>query len=103
MRTLAGVRVFERAVSMGWFRACCCLLASGVLAMAATERDVAEWVIRQGGRVVLEGRRMPLRDLSELPLGELHIIGVDLTNTLDRKSTRLNSSHLVISYAVFCL
>src|SRR2546426_7359273 len=25
------------------------------------------------------------------------------TRTLDRKSTRLNSSHLVISYAVFCL
>src|SRR2546426_2699318 len=24
-------------------------------------------------------------------------------NGLDRKSTRLNSSHLVISYAVFCL
>src|SRR5256885_6417704 len=24
-------------------------------------------------------------------------------NTVDRKSTRLNSSHLVISYAVFCL
>src|SRR5256885_6630368 len=24
-------------------------------------------------------------------------------NTEDRKSTRLNSSHLVISYAVFCL
>src|SRR5256885_13187950 len=24
-------------------------------------------------------------------------------NTSDRKSTRLNSSHLVISYAVFCL
>src|SRR5437899_3710073 len=24
-------------------------------------------------------------------------------NTLDRKSTRLNSSHLGISYAVFCL
>src|SRR5256885_2655059 len=24
-------------------------------------------------------------------------------NLLDRKSTRLNSSHLVISYAVFCL
>src|SRR5256885_10950668 len=26
-----------------------------------------------------------------------------LLKTLDRKSTRLNSSHLVISYAVFCL
>src|SRR5256885_10555211 len=29
----------------------------------------------------------------------LEIVGV----ILDRKSTRLNSSHLVISYAVFCL
>src|SRR5688500_4254375 len=27
----------------------------------------------------------------------------DITEQLDRKSTRLNSSHLVISYAVFCL
>src|SRR2546426_2492035 len=26
-----------------------------------------------------------------------------ITRTQDRKSTRLNSSHLVISYAVFCL
>src|SRR5256885_7841834 len=26
-----------------------------------------------------------------------------LVDTADRKSTRLNSSHLVISYAVFCL
>src|SRR5688500_19105259 len=52
-------------------------------------------------------------------LGELHTTalaapaGVDLgldddppaelLRRLDRKSTRLNSSHLVISYAVFCL
>src|SRR5207253_7462004 len=28
--------------------------------------------------------------------------GINL-NTLDRKSTRLNSSHVAISYAVFCL
>src|SRR5688500_20092487 len=27
----------------------------------------------------------------------------DEWNLLDRKSTRLNSSHLIISYAVFCL
>src|SRR5256885_11839735 len=27
----------------------------------------------------------------------------DSRNAIDRKSTRLNSSHLVISYAVFCL
>src|SRR3989454_4497646 len=29
--------------------------------------------------------------------------GVIVTKATDRKSTRLNSSHLVISYAVFCL
>src|SRR5256885_11193355 len=32
-----------------------------------------------------------------LPVEQLHSAG------RDRKSTRLNSSHLVISYAVFCL
>src|SRR5690606_39812619 len=31
------------------------------------------------------------------------IIGGLLFSTLDRKSTRLNSSHVKISYAVFCL
>src|SRR5256885_13306087 len=43
--------------------------------------------------------------------GDFHAAQVDLLGTLvvahavpgDRKSTRLNSSHLVISYAVFCL
>src|SRR2546426_11098911 len=31
------------------------------------------------------------------------IVGPFAYRTADRKSTRLNSSHLVISYAVFCL
>src|SRR5256885_5870686 len=31
------------------------------------------------------------------------LLGSFATAFLDRKSTRLNSSHLVISYAVFCL
>src|SRR5437667_5817953 len=40
------------------------------------------------------------------PDGERTVDGPDLTvvSTLpDRKSTRLNSSHITISYAVFCL
>src|SRR5258705_6839879 len=33
-----------------------------------------------------------------------HVVAADMVrNQIDRKSTRLNSSHLGISYAVFCL
>src|SRR5256885_12599010 len=45
-----------------------------------------------------------LRDL--LHLGGVALEGArgrELPELVDRKSTRLNSSHLVISYAVFCL
>src|SRR5438477_6505582 len=33
----------------------------------------------------------------------VHPRNVDVRSRLDRKSTRLNSSHMSISYAVFCL
>src|SRR5690625_1718288 len=33
----------------------------------------------------------------------LIVIGITIRSPLDRKSTRLNSSHVAISYAVFCL
>src|SRR5256885_9887355 len=42
--------------------------------------------------------------LPALPDGQPHLAKPPLVVWLiDRKSTRLNSSHLVISYAVFCL
>src|SRR5438270_808043 len=47
------------------------------------------------GRARVEGRRLALRSL--LRLAE------HLGRARDRKSTRLNSSHSQISYAVFCL
>src|SRR2546426_5359036 len=39
----------------------------------------------------------------EPPAGRLTGDDSNLRSPIDRKSTRLNSSHLVISYAVFCL
>src|SRR5205807_9661095 len=53
----------------------------------------------------------PLVDERGMPHGALLIVNAEdekevrdkLKNDPDRKSTRLNSSHLVISYAVFCL
>src|SRR5690348_17743034 len=44
-----------------------------------------------GSRVVLVARRV------------VTVVAVVLPGRLDRKSTRLNSSHPSISYAVFCL
>src|SRR5688500_19413230 len=61
---------------------------------------------RQGAHVATPaGRRV--RGLAGLP--GVHVPVLDLgqrerqAGQRDRKSTRLNSSHLVISYAVFCL
>src|SRR5256885_12196945 len=45
-----------------------------------------------------------IRGVFENSVGENHHTKAALvTHNKDRKSTRLNSSHLVISYAVFCL
>src|SRR3712207_7860582 len=50
----------------------------------------------------LERRRALLEDLGRLRLLVRSGVGVGHRG-LDRKSTRLNSSHANISYAVFCL
>src|SRR5258707_6154760 len=65
----------------------------------------------EAGNYVVErtGGRAPI-ELSGMRAGKFHEVGkrIDLQgrrrgNREDRKSTRLNSSHANISYAVFCL
>src|SRR5258705_8068339 len=51
---------------------------------------------------VLQLQLVGRRKLVDLRL-TLAVAGEDLARQADRKSTRLNSSHLGISYAVFCL
>src|SRR5256885_9945240 len=68
-------------------------LAVAVLAAGKGTRlksSLAKVLHRAGGRALLEH---VLRACAPLKA----------KRTVDRKSTRLNSSHLVISYAVFCL
>src|SRR5256885_7928137 len=48
-------------------------------------------------------RRKLFSSFVEMAQNIIHYSADALTPPQDRKSTRLNSSHLVISYAVFCL
>src|SRR5205807_10128024 len=66
------------------------------------QRPLADGVVRYSGEpvaVVVAETRYLAEDAAEL----VHVEYEPLDVVLDRKSTRLNSSHLVISYAVFCL
>src|SRR5437773_6863864 len=58
--------------------------------------------VRMGGRVQLLGipdGNVPMDFANEIIFKGITVYGV----IGDRKSTRLNSSHITISYAVFCL
>ena len=48
----------------------------------AADRDAAEWVIRKGGHVMVNGGRQPISLLAELPAGTLSVTGVDLSGTV---------------------
>src|SRR5260221_8856123 len=70
-------------------------MANNVLALERGERDspdVSQDLLDRHHAALLPAREIDLRDVA----GD-HRLGAD------RKSTRLNSSHTVISYAVFCL
>src|SRR5688500_20019372 len=59
---------------------------------------VAAWAWKRNG----PAEAGPLGNPGRLAAGTRGSV-VALGHVVDRKSTRLNSSHLVISYAVFCL
>src|SRR6476659_1144833 len=47
-----------------------------------SQRDVAFWVLREGGRVLLDGGQEYFSDPFQLPPGDLHVIGVDMHGTV---------------------
>src|SRR5256885_10974586 len=61
-------------------------------------RGSARWHYHQREQPRGSGGAQKLQPLCGQPEFQESLCGI-----LDRKSTRLNSSHLVISYAVFCL
>src|SRR5256885_3223868 len=62
--------------------------------------EISRWQIRFGA---IQNQLALKPGLRRRRSGLAAMIGLRRANGQDRKSTRLNSSHLVISYAVFCL
>src|SRR3989454_7917957 len=60
------------------------------------------WGLEPDGPLVSAVRRLEPGDLAVV-VGAAALPAALFIAAQDRKSTRLNSSHLVISYAVFCL
>src|SRR3712207_7348609 len=85
------------------------LTAADSIAMIREElrRAPAQLVLWQTGAVEA-ARNLDLDEFAatlDMGLKRIHVAGADavLVDPQDRKSTRLNSSHANISYAVFCL
>src|SRR5256885_2561579 len=82
---------------------------SSGIAPASRRRDLFRARLKSreescAGSVAPRGKNTPLSLPRGAPWCSFHILGREHNGPyLDRKSTRLNSSHLVISYAVFCL
>src|SRR5699024_12235581 len=85
------------------------LFRSQVFSTAADNQPSVDIHVLQGEREMAAGNktlgRFQLADIPPAPRGVPQIeVAFDIdANGIDRKSTRLNSSHVSISYAVFCL
>ena len=63
--------------------ACFAMLCEALAAASdAPQRQVAEWVIREGGRVMVNGQRQVIDDLAKLPAAPFRLTTVDLVGTI---------------------
>jgi hypothetical protein len=74
-------RLVSRAGCAG-LRWLCVIVSLASVVSAATQREVAEWAIRQGGRVTLNGGMKVIDDVLQLPSGPVEILTLDLTGTI---------------------
>src|SRR6516225_194834 len=56
-----------------------CVLAAPAAQQVSPDRMVAEWMLRMGGSVVLEGQHRAIFDLADLPTSEFHIHTLNFT------------------------
>ena len=79
------------------------LLSAAFGAAHADDRSIAEWVIREGGSVVLAGHSQQVRELRELPSSEFQLKSINLVDTnylaqdVQRIGTLPHLKHLYMS------
>src|SRR5204863_7668244 len=94
VRGLGGIGAFSVVLELVCFVSCCCVALLDLLSFPTRRSsDLSRFTEPLGGAACL---RLALRRSQVLR-------GARKTWDRDRKSTRLNSSHVEISYAVFCL
>src|SRR5690625_5839040 len=76
---------------------------AGIFAKAAEQQPATVTIEKPGGNAVQASSMLMLMTLGAAQGDEVTLRAEGEGAEEDRKSTRLNSSHVAISYAVFCL
>src|SRR5256885_12400241 len=76
--------------------------AAGGATEPITDTGPTALSLSEASRLLRQKKVSPV-ELTQACLARIESLNPTLNAFIDRKSTRLNSSHLVISYAVFCL
>src|SRR5262245_62652273 len=101
------MQAFDLALCLGMVgRTADVLDAFAVQPFSEIDGDVGRTIVRQQSRPVNDGDVVEAGGRQGEIEGGRHVLGPHGRTEFpgeDRKSTRLNSSHLGISYAVFCL
>src|SRR5690242_11913313 len=75
-------------------RAFLVIIAAMSSVAAASERSVAEWILRAGGSVVVEDGPAEIWDIAQLPAGDIQVRAINLVATTLKPKDFEHLSHL---------